>query len=134
MEVNQLHQINQARNVERIRRQQAPAQSPGTERRDDVNFHKVLEEQLSAAQGELKFSAHAQQRIQQRQIPFGPDDVQNLVQAVDRAAEKGSTESLVLMEDKAFVVSIPNKTVITAVDRAGMRDNVFTNIDSTVLM
>ena len=53
--------------------------------------------------------------------------------AVDRAAAKGARESLVLVDDTAFVVSVRNRTVITAVDRARMRDQVFTNIDSAVI-
>jgi flagellar operon protein len=52
---------------------------------------------------------------------------------VQRAAEKGSRSALVLVDDAAFVVSVPNKTVITAVDREHMREQVFTNIDSAVI-
>jgi flagellar operon protein len=52
---------------------------------------------------------------------------------VARAAAKGSRDSLVLLDDTAFVVSVRNRTVITAVDRARMRDQVFTNIDSAVI-
>lgn len=134
METNQAHHINQARNIERIRRQQGPTAPVGTDRAQGPSFRQVLDEQLASAEGTIKFSAHAQQRIEHRGIPFGPNDVSNLINAVDRAAEKGSKESLVLMDDKAFVVSVPNKTVITAVDRGGMKENVFTNIDSTVLI
>ncbi len=134
MEVNQLHHINQARNIERIRRQQGPAAPVGTTKPAGPSFRQVLDEQLAGTPDAIKFSSHARQRIEQRGIPFGPNDVSNLIDAVDRAAEKGSRESLVLMEDKAFVVSVPNKTVITAMGRDGMKENVFTNIDSTVLI
>jgi flagellar operon protein len=53
---------------------------------------------------------------------------------VDRAAAKGARESLVMMDDVALVVSVKNRTVITAVDRAHLKDNVFTNIDSAVIV
>ena len=52
---------------------------------------------------------------------------------MDKLAAKGGRESLVLVDRMAFVVSVKNRTVITAVDQAGMRDQVFTNIDSAVL-
>ena len=52
---------------------------------------------------------------------------------VDRAAAKGSRDSLVLVDQTAFVVSVRNRTVITAVDREHMREQVFTNIDSAVI-
>jgi flagellar operon protein len=68
-----------------------------------------------------------------RGIPLDPATLSRLQNGVDRAAAKGSRESVVLVDDVAFVVSVKARTVITAVDRASMRDHVFTNIDSAVL-
>ncbi|MHB1419359.1 MAG: TIGR02530 family flagellar biosynthesis protein [Bacillota bacterium] len=82
----------------------------------------------------LKFSQHAQQRIDARNISLGPKEMERLNQAVEKAAQKGARESLVLMDQMAFVVSVPNKTVITAVDGPSIKDNVFTNIDSAVIV
>lgn len=100
-------------------------------------FDRILRERLrpqtGASAGEVRWSAHAQQRMAQRQIDVTPEVQQRLEGAVDRAAAKGARESLVLMDDVAVVVSVVNRTVITAVDRAAMRDHVFTNIDSAVL-
>ena len=73
------------------------------------------------------------QRLSQRQISVTPEMQQRLEGAVDKLAAKGGRESIVLMDQMAFVVSVTNRTVITAVDQAGMRDQVFTNIDSAVL-
>lgn len=81
----------------------------------------------------LKFSAHAQTRMQSRQIPWGPAEMARLEGAVQRAAGKGARESLVLLDQTALVVSVPNKTVITVVDRDQLQQNVFTNIDSAVI-
>jgi flagellar operon protein len=81
----------------------------------------------------LALSAHAKDRIERREIPFDGPVAARLEAAVDRAAAKGGRESLVLVDDTAFVVSVRNRTVITAVDRARMRDQVFTNIDSAVI-
>jgi len=67
-----------------------------------------------------------------RGIDLNPEDLVKLQQAVDKAGQKGSRESLILSDKGAFVVSVKNNTVITAVDKESLKDNVFTNIDSTV--
>ncbi|MCF7802845.1 MAG: hypothetical protein K9N46_07185 [Candidatus Marinimicrobia bacterium] len=134
MEIQQLQQIQQGRNIGRIQRPDLPGTAQPTKTSDGKSFQELLNERIAGQEETVKFSSHAQQRIQQRKIPFGPDDLNLLSDAITKAAEKGSKESLVLMDSKAFVVSVPNRTVITAVDRAQMQDNVFTNIDSTVLL
>lgn len=88
---------------------------------------------LSATEG-LKFSSHAIERIQSRGIKLMQDDLKKLNDAVDKALTKGSKDTLVIMGENAFVVSAKNKTVITAMDKNQMKDNVFTNIDSTVFV
>lgn len=93
-------------------------------------FNEVLEQQL---QGKLKFSAHAQRRLQNRQIDFGAPEASRLEEAVDKAAQKGARESLILIDDLALIVSIQNRTVITAIDGANRKENIFTNIDSVVM-
>src|SRR5258708_7445968 len=65
----------------------------------------------AAPSAPLKFSAHAQTRMQSRQIPWGPAEMERLEGAVKRAAGKGARESLVLLDQTALVVSVPNKTV-----------------------
>jgi len=101
------------------------------------SFDTVLREQLLQqapdASAPVKFSTHAQQRLQQRDITLGEADVAKINSAVDRAQEKGSKESLILLDDMAFVVSVKNRVVITAVDQPSMKQNVFTNIDSVVI-
>lgn len=81
----------------------------------------------------VSFSQHALQRIQRRGIDISPQTLHRLQDGVGRAAGKGARDSVVFVNGTAFVVSIPNKTVITAVDPAHMRDFVFTNIDSAVI-
>lgn len=82
---------------------------------------------------ELRFSAHAQTRLQSRKISIGDAQMARLQGAVDRAASKGSRDSLVLMDDLAMVVSVKNRTVVTVVDSENLKQNVFTNIDSAVI-
>ena len=113
-----------------------PAQvSPAAELRRAAASRAVFAEELHAAllRGGLQFSKHAARRIETREIPLSPDTLGRLEQATARAAEKGSRASLVLLDDLAFIVNVPARTVVTAVDKAHRRGNVFTNIDSTVL-
>lgn len=82
----------------------------------------------------LKFSAHAVDRMKSRGISFSPDMMKGIESAVSRAAQKGSKDTLVLTGDNALIVSVKNNTVVTVMDRQAMRENVFTNIDSTVVV
>ena len=94
-----------------------------------------FEQALNQAMGGVKFSQHAMQRLQTRNINMTPTQMDQLQSAVDKAAEKGARESLILMnKDLALVVSVRNRTVITAMDGASIKDNVFTNIDSAVIV
>lgn len=93
-----------------------------------VDFAQILNEQLG-----VKFSKHAQERLNFRNIKLEAETLNKLNQAVEKAEAKGAKESLVLVDDVAFIVSIKNKTVITALDHKLMKDNVFTNIDSAVI-
>jgi len=113
---------------------------------DGGAFEKALREKLPGAEvpgaggeikaspGGLKFSAHALNRIKDRSIAMDQNLRDKLEKAVNTAAEKGSKESLILSNDAAFIVSVKNKTVITVLDRSQMSNNVFTNIDSTVVI
>ena len=81
----------------------------------------------------IKFSAHAQTRIESRKIAFSASHLDRLQTAVQNAAGKGAKDALVLMDNLAMVVSIPNRTVVTVVDKDNLQQNVFTNIDSAVI-
>lgn len=89
---------------------------------------------LYAAQSGVKFSGHAQTRLASRQITLSADDIARLGDAITKAAAKGARESLVVMEQAALVVSVANRTVITAVDKSQLKDNIFTNIDSAMIL
>ena len=96
------------------------------------SFDAVLKSKLQAPSG-VRFSAHAQQRLSECTHPFGTAEAARLEAAVERADKKGAKESVVLLDDMALLVSIKNRTVITAVDSSRAKDNVFTNIDSVVI-
>lgn len=102
----------------------APAKSPPAN----------LDEFKSILQDRLKVSSHAQTRLQSRNIELDAAAWDRVMGGVDKAAAKGARESLILVDDAALVVSIKNRTVITAVDKNSLKDNVFTNIDSAVMV
>jgi flagellar operon protein len=87
-----------------------------------------------AAPAGLKFSNHAVERMRSRGVSFTPEQMGKLENAVKKAAEKGGKDSLVLMNDTALIVSVKNNTVVTVVDKASLKENVFTNIDSTIVI
>lgn len=82
----------------------------------------------------LKVSAHAKTRLESREIELDAAAWERVMEGVDRAAKKGARESLVMVDDVALIVSVKNRTVITAVDQEKLKDNVFTNIDSAVIV
>lgn len=108
------------------------SQTPGqktTKTTSESSFAKVLDQ----AQG-VKFSQHAQDRLKSRNISFSAEELQQLEGAVNSVAQKGGKDSLVMLGDAALVVSVKNRTVVTAMDRSQMKGNVFTNIDSAVVI
>lgn len=97
-----------------------------------AGFSEILGREL-AGHEPLKFSAHAQARLFSRQITLTDQQMVKLTGAVDRAAEKGAKDSLVMVDNLALLVSIKNRTVVTAIDGSSQNGNVFTNIDSAVI-
>jgi flagellar operon protein len=106
-----------------------PAVKPQPVAPQGPSFGEVLREKTQGVQ----FSGHAIQRVQRRGIEVGDAELTRLKEGVDRAAGKGARESVIFVDETAFVVSVRNRTVITAVDREHMKDHVFTNIDSAVI-
>lgn len=107
-----------------------PAGRPG---RDTHASGPSFADVLRARTDGVRFSGHALERIQRRNIPMDGPVAARLQAGVDKAAAKGVRESLVLVDDTAFVVSVRNRTVVTAVDRDHMKEHVFTNIDGAVI-
>jgi flagellar operon protein len=82
----------------------------------------------------VTFSHHALERMQSRNLQLSEQDLTKLNAAMDKIAQKGAKESLVYLNNIAFVVSVANKTVITAMDGTSAKENIFTNIDSAVIL
>lgn len=111
----------------------APLSKTGV-KQDPKTGPSTFDKVLAAEANGIKFSSHAKQRIKSRNINFGDQELGRLQNAVNKARDKGARESLILMGDMALVVSIKNSTVITALDGESIKENVFTNIDSAVVL
>jgi flagellar operon protein len=94
----------------------------------------IPEKNLEHIRTPLKFSAHASQRLKDRKIALDPQTLSRVNDAVDKAAAKGIEDTLVLTSDAALIVSVKNRTVVTALDRNSILGNVFTNIDGAIVV
>ena len=104
----------------------------------DISFEDILRKQQNKAELQkdsgIRFSKHASQRLETRNIQLSSEQSARLEDGVMKAQEKGIKESLVLVDSLAFIVNIPNKTVVTAIDQTDTQTNVFTNIDGAIIM
>ncbi len=89
---------------------------------------------LAGAEKSVSFSQHALQRMQDRSLDLSEQDLAKLDDTVEKMAQKGAKESLIYLNDIALVVSVTNKTVITAMDGTSAKENIFTNIDSAAIL
>ncbi len=96
------------------------------------SFAEVLEQKKVAETGELKFSRHASERLVSRNIDLSETQKERLSHAVRAAEAKGIKESLVMMDNLAFIINVKNSTVVTAV--AGGEEKIFSNIDGAVVV
>ncbi|MCM1568786.1 MAG: flagellar protein [Roseburia sp.] len=99
------------------------------------SFQEVLQSKsLSRKEQGLKFSRHAADRLLDRGISLSDEQLGRLEDGTNKAQQKGIRDSLVLVDELAFIVNIPNRTVVTAMDSTQTNDNIFTNINGAVIM
>ena len=94
-------------------------------------FESVLQQAVGKNTG-VKFSKHAEMRMQARNINLTQMQKAKIDSAINKAEQKGVKDSLVILDNMAFVVNVNSKTVITAVNNSELKDNVFSNIDGAV--
>ncbi|MBO5302609.1 MAG: flagellar protein [Lachnospiraceae bacterium] len=99
-----------------------------------VSFEDILKGKRAEQSSGLKFSKHASMRLEERNISLTEEQNKRLQNGVEKADEKGIRESLVMVDSLAFIVNVPSKTVVTAMDQTETQDNIFTNIDGAVIM
>lgn len=112
---------------------QPPKPSANTPADKGTSFDAILQQELSR-QSEVKLSKHAAERLQSRNIHLTKDDMNKLNEAVNKAAEKGVKETLIIMGNSAFIANVKNKMIITAAAEDNLKNNVFTNIDGAVII
>ncbi|MBQ7757266.1 MAG: flagellar protein [Oscillospiraceae bacterium] len=104
-----------------------------TESIGTTSFKDVLKEQISSASG-LNFSKHAVNRVIDRNIDISDEAMERLSEGVKIAEEKGLDDTLILVDQSAYIVSVRNSTVITTISSDELKGNCFTNIDGTVII
>lgn len=115
--------LNSAKNINSVNNKQLV----------NTPFSEILKNKQAASEaGELKFSKHANERLASRNIDLTDDQLERLEIGAKKAGEKGINESLVMVDNLAFIVNVKNSMVITAVNDG--EDKVFTNIDGAVIM
>ena len=99
-----------------------------------LSFQDILAQKTKQPDSELKFSKHATSRLADRNIRLTDEQMERLSDGTQKAGAKGIKESLVIMDQLAFIVNIPNNTVVTAMDQSETATNIFTNIDGAVII
>ena len=131
MKISQLQIQRNYQNIKPVNQVNPQKSSFKSEENQNLpNFNDVLATTIQPEK-KIVFSAHAQKRIDARNINVDLDRLETGIQQVQK---KGSRNSLLLMDNDAFLVNVKNKTVITAVDQQSMQNNVFTNIDSVAIV
>lgn len=97
------------------------------------SFEDILRKKVEGDRGEVKFSKHALSRLETRNITLSDGQMSRLNEASNKAFEKGIKDSLVMVDELAFIVNVPNNTVVTAIDSKETDENIFTNIDGAVI-
>lgn len=106
---------------------------PEVEPEGTDTFKEMFSRELAGSRG-VSFSKHASERLYSRGIEIDNDLMGRIAGALDKAEQKGSKETLILTDEAALVVSVKNRTVITAFDRENLREGVVTSIDSAVIL
>jgi len=108
-----------------------------TRNAEGLSFQEILQQKSNAGltdTRELKFSKHAVGRLTQRNISLTEEQLERLNDGARKAGQKGIKDSLVIVDELAFIVNVPSSTVVTAMDSTETIENVFTNINGAVIM
>ncbi len=92
-----------------------------------TNFAQLLEKKL-------KLTKHAEKQINYRGITIDKNTAAKLDDALNKLSMKGVKSSLVLSDNKAFLLNVKERKVITAMNVTDMKEKVFTNIDGVMLV
>ena len=99
-----------------------------------LSFEEIWKQKTEETGSEIRFSKHASNRLADRNLTLSENQLSRLNEGLRKAGEKGIKESLVMVDQLAFIVNVPNNTVITAMDQTQAKENIFTNIDGAVIV
>jgi flagellar operon protein len=102
--------------------------------RQSLNFQDLFNQELNKSKQKLSLSAHAESRLESRNIELDETDMENLNNTVDELDKKGAKSSLIIYKDSLFVTSVPNRTIVTAMDQSEENLKIITNIDSAAVL
>ena len=127
---NQFLSMNelQEQYLKKTSKQNNPINSQG------LSFEEIWKQKTGETNTELRFSKHAANRLADRNLTLSENQLNRLTEGAKKAGEKGIRESLVMVDQLAFIVNVPNNTVITAMDQTQAKENIFTNIDGAVIV
>ena len=128
---------NQYLSIEQLREQYLTQQhrtNQNSNNSQGMSFEEILQKHQTQQASEVKFSKHASNRLSDRNIELTAQQLERLNDGARKAEAKGIKESLVLVDELAFIVNTKNNTVITAMDQTETNDNIFTNIDGAVII
>ncbi len=120
-----------------VHEQSSPATAPLRRQAPLARFDQTLEQvqqHLDQQAQVVRLSAHAVQRLSERNISFTNQERIDLGQAISLLNNKGARNALIVRQDAAFVVNVPNRTMVTAISQQELQQRVFTQIDSTMLI
>lgn len=107
---------------------------------EQLSFREILQQKSlegrtegTDSAGSLKFSKHALGRLNDRNIRLNTEQLERLNDGARKAGQKGIRDSLVIVDQLAFIVNVPNQTVVTAMDSTATDENIFTNINGAVI-
>lgn len=134
-QINQANQLNQIKSAGALKLKHASSQiqKADADAKAGVQFADLLQQKAEASQS-VHFSKHAARRVQERGIDVTDTLLSDLNQAVQKARDKGARDVVIIGESNAFIVNVPNNVVVTTMSGTEMKENIFTNIDSAVLM
>jgi flagellar operon protein len=99
----------------------------------ESNLEQLESPSVESSKG-LHLSIHAMRRLQERNLSLDKEEYTKLQSAIDKLKVKGGQDSLVITSKAAYIIDVPKNTIVTAIDKESIGDNVFTKIDSTILM